>query len=82
MLTEDGRYATLGRARDPEENDINRAEEGLQRQGVAGWLAVMSGTEYIDVMPTFMEVRPLGKPTGRFDDAVKACEAAILARGD
>lgn len=82
MLIEDGRYSTLSRARDPEEDDIDRAEEGLQRQGRAGWLAIMSGTEYTDTMPTFLEVRPFGHPTVRFDDAVRLCEAAILARRD
>lgn len=80
VLTEDGRYSTLGRARDPDEDDISRAEEGLRRQSVAGWLAVMSGTEYTDIMPTFLEVRPLGQPRSRFDDAVRACQAGIMAR--
>jgi hypothetical protein len=80
VLTEDGRYATIGRARDPGEDDIVRAEDGLKAQGLAGWLAAMSGTEYAKVTPTFLEVRPLGKPTSSFEDAVRACEAAIRSR--
>ena len=80
VLTEDGRYSTLGRARDPGEDEIIQAERGLQARGVAGWLAVMSGTEYTDDLPTFLEVRPLGQPTAMFGDAVKACKAAILSR--
>ena len=80
VLTEDGRYATLGRARDPGEGEIVRAEDGLKRQGLSGWLAVMSGTEYTKEMPTFLEIRRLGQPTSSFEDAVKACEAAIVSR--
>lgn len=75
VLCEDGRASTLGRARDPDEADICRAEDALRAQGLAGWLAVQSHSVYAEVPPTFIEVKPLGSPTSAFTDAVKAFHA-------
>lgn len=36
ILVEDGRYSTLGRASDPSEQEIRRAEEALREQGLSG----------------------------------------------
>ena len=79
VLVEDGRFSTLGRARDPSEDEIRRAEEALREQGLSGWLAVMSGSAYGETMPLFVEVRPLADPSTIFTDAVAACQAAIAA---
>lgn len=44
VLIEDGRCATLGRARDPSEDEIVRAESSLKVQGLAG-LSLVSPDE-------------------------------------
>ena len=72
VLCEDGRASTLGRARDPEEADILRAEEALRGKGLAGWLAIQSYSAHAATPPIFLEVRTLGRPAGTFADAVKA----------
>ena len=78
VLLEDGRYSTLGRARDPDEDDIARAEERLVGQGLAGWLSIQSHSQYAEGSPPeVMEVRPLGKPTSAFADAVAAFHRQI-----
>ena len=38
VLGTDGRYVTLGRASDPSEEEIRRAETSLRAQGLSGWL--------------------------------------------
>jgi hypothetical protein len=76
VLGEDGRYVTLGRARDPSEADIVRAEDALRTQGLSGWLAVMSGSAYAPRLPNLLMVRPLAAPRGTFDAAVEAFKAA------
>ncbi|MFC7552328.1 hypothetical protein ACFQU7_08815 [Pseudoroseomonas wenyumeiae] len=63
ILGEDGRHVTLGRASDPSEDEIRRAEEQLRAQGLAGWLAVMQGNPYTGTMPRLMMVRPLAEPS-------------------
>ena len=72
VLGTDGRYVTLGRATDPTESEIRRAEEALRAQGFAGWLAIMSGSAYAKRIPHFMMVRPLAEPRVTFDEAVEA----------
>jgi hypothetical protein len=79
VLCEDGRVSTLGRARDPDEEDIRRAEDGLRAQGLAGWLAVQSHSAYAEPPPTFIEVRPLGTPTVTFTEAVAAFHLRMSA---
>ena len=80
IVSEDGRYSTLGRATDPTDLQIKAAEEALHAQGLAGWLAVMSGSPYGKRAPTLMEVRPLASPTRPWQDAAAACLTAIAAR--
>jgi hypothetical protein len=82
VVSEDGRYSTLGRASDPTDLQIEAAAAALREQGLAGWLAVMSGSPYGKKMPTLMEVRPLASPTRPWQDAAAACLAAIAARRD
>lgn len=72
ILCEDGRSATLSRAGDPSEDDILRAEEALKSQGLRGWLAIQSHSQYTKVFPTFIEVRRLASPCGSFAEAVAA----------
>lgn len=81
ILCEDGRFSTLGRARDPSKEDVENAEVGLKAQGLAGWLAVMSGSQYATNVPSFIEVRPLACPTTEFSDAVGLCLKAIQSHG-
>ncbi|MBY0332284.1 MAG: hypothetical protein K2X49_16625 [Acetobacteraceae bacterium] len=80
VLSEDGRFVTLGRASDPSEQEILDAEAALVRQGLAGWLAVMQGNPYVGMTPRLMEVRVLGTPTSTFEKATEACVEAILRR--
>ncbi len=72
MLSEDGRFVTLGRATDPSEQEIARAEVVLRAQGLAGWLAIMGGSSYSSRTPSLLMVRPLADPKGTFDAAAEA----------
>ncbi len=78
ILSEDGRYATIGRATDPSPDDISRIEGAMQAQGLAGWLAVMEGDPHTGPMPRLMEVRPMLAPVTLFTDAQAAVLSAIV----
>ncbi|MDB5963480.1 MAG: hypothetical protein JWP59_4774 [Massilia sp.] len=80
VLSTDGRYVTLGRASDPSENEVRRAEDALRMQGLAGWLAVMEGNPYVGAIPRLLEVRSLAEPTVPFHTASEACITSILER--
>jgi hypothetical protein len=80
IVSEDGRYTTIGRASDPTDGQIRDAEDALRRQGLAGWLAVMSGSAYGTVVPSLMVVRPLASPTKSWDEVSAACLALIEER--
>lgn len=80
LVAEDGRYSTMGRASNPTDAEVEEAEDALRRQGLSGWLAVMSGSAYGSKVPSLMAVRPLASPTKRWEDASAACLAAIAAR--
>ena len=67
VLTEDGRYSTLGRHREPEEADIAQVEETMRSQGLAGWLAILSQSAYASGLPDVVHVRPLATPTAPFE---------------
>ncbi len=82
VLTEDGRYGTMGRAGDPSEEEIREIEKQLRGQGLAGWLAIMSGSAYAPELPILFEVRPLASPTKTFSEASVACLANIRVRRD
>lgn len=76
VLCSDGRHSTLGRHRDPDEEDIGRAEAALKAQGLGGWLALMKGRYYDGQRkPGLMMVRPLGEPAGTWEQAAAAFEA-------
>ena len=77
IVSEDGRYTTIGRATDPTEEELRNAEDSMRRQGVAGWLAVMSGSAYGAELPSLMNVRPLASPVKSWADASAACLEAI-----
>jgi hypothetical protein len=75
VLCTDGRHTTLGRHRDPDEDDIARAGAALAAAGLAGWLAVMKGGYYMGARPELLMVRPLvGDPAG-WEGAASAFEA-------
>jgi hypothetical protein len=78
ILCEDGQKATLGRARDPSDDEVAQAEASMVREGLAGWLAIQShSVQRGGPPPTYIEVRPLGSPTVSFDDAVAATRALV-----
>ena len=72
LLAESGEYSTLGRHREPDEEDIAAAEAALAKIGRAGWLAVMSHSVHERAMPDLLMVRPLRDPSTSFADAVQA----------
>lgn len=72
VLGEDGRFVTLGRASDPTDEEIARAEATMRAQGVAGWVAVMSGNPSSVAGPALVEVRAVADPRWPFLAAVKA----------
>lgn len=59
LLTESGEYSTLGRHREPSEDDIAAAESALARAGQSGWLAVMSHSAHYRGTPELVMVRLL-----------------------
>jgi hypothetical protein len=67
-----GEYSTLGRHRQPDEEDIAAAEAALAKVGRAGWIAVMSHSVHERTMPELLMVRPLRDPGTSFADAVQA----------
>ena len=72
LLTETGEYSTLGRHREPSEEDIAAAEVALARVGQTGWLAVMSHSVHARAVPELIMVRALRDPKIPFEDAVRA----------
>jgi hypothetical protein len=76
VLADDGGYVTLGRARDPSDEEIARAEQQLVSMGRGGWLAIQSHSIYSQVFPGFLEVRRLGEPVITFAEAVEALRSA------
>ena len=70
VLRPDGRYSTLGRHTDPDEEEILRAEAALRQAGSGGWLAIAEGGFHVaESPPRPMEVRRLGEPEGSFEHA-------------
>jgi hypothetical protein len=80
VVATNGQYVTLGRNRDPSEEEITSAERALRLQSLSGWLAIMEGSPWAGGAPRLLEVRPLASPVTTFADAAKACIAAILAK--
>lgn len=78
ILSEDGRYATVGRATDPSSKEMLHIEDAMQAQGMAGWLAVMDGSPNSSSPPRMMEVRAVGVPNVAFADAA-ALAVAVMA---
>ncbi len=70
VLASDGRHVTLGRHRDPEPEEIERAEAGLAANGLGGWLVLMKGAYYDRKTPELMMVRPLGVPQASWESAL------------
>ena len=77
LLTENGEWTTIGRSRDPSDEDIGHAEAEFRSRGLAGWLAVMSGSQYASDMPTLLEVRPLAQPKRSFSEAADAFRCLV-----
>ncbi len=77
ILSEDGRYVTLGRATDPTPDEVVRAETAMREQGLAGWLAIMEGSPHSESAPRLMEVRTLNSPSMTFADAATSALASI-----
>lgn len=66
LLAEEGNHSWLGRATDPDEEDVGRAETSLRRAGVGGWLAVSEGDYWGKEPVTLLEVRALNAPRAAF----------------
>ena len=77
LLAETGEYSTLGRHREPDDDDIAAAETALARSGRSGWLVVMSHSVHSRTAPELMMVRPLRDPQTPFADAVQAFRSRI-----
>jgi hypothetical protein len=81
VIGEDGRHVWLGRASDPSEDEIARAEAALAQGGLAGFLAIVEGDYWSrGASLGFVMVRPLAGPTAPFEAATGAFEAARQAR--
>lgn len=73
ILSEDGRYATLGRHTDPSEAEIEAAGAGLAAQGLGGWVAVMDGFYHRPRSRlVLMMVRPVAPCPVAWEQAVEA----------
>ena len=70
ILTTDGHHVTLGRHRDPEPEDIEKAEQALLEQSRSGWLVLMKGAYYARTKPQLMIVRAMGEPGDAWEKAV------------
>lgn len=46
VLCADGRHVSIGRAREPDAEDLDRAAVALQAAGQEGWLAIVYGDYY------------------------------------
>ena len=79
ILGSDGRHITLGRHTDPSASEIDAAEAALRAANQAGWLAVMRGRYYSRSPVELLAVRPLATPTGTWERAFAAFEAARQA---
>jgi hypothetical protein len=75
VLCSDGRHTTIGRDRDPDEDDISRASAALVAAGLSGWLAVMKGGYYVRARPELLMVRPLAGDPADWEGAARAFEA-------
>lgn len=76
VLGSDGRHVTIGRHRDPSDDDIAQLEAALKAQGLAGWLVLMKGGYHdIKQKPELMMIHPLGEPRSDWGHAVAAFEA-------
>lgn len=74
VLAADGRHVTLGRHRAPDEGELVRAAEELDRQGVVAWLVHMTGGYYEQAIPQIERIRQLTGSEADWDAAVAAFE--------
>jgi hypothetical protein len=75
ILGEDGRHVSLGRARDPSPEELDRAGAALEGQGTGGWLAILEGDYFAPRRRVrLMMVRPLTRHTGSWEEAAAAFE--------
>ena len=72
LLAENGDFSTIGRHSEPDDNEIAAAEAALERGGISGWIAIMSGSIYKRSVPDLVMVRALRQPLTPFDTAVRA----------
>ncbi len=77
LLVDTGDYSSLSRHREPDAEDIARAEEALRQVSKAGWLAVMSHSAYEATIPELVMVRPLCDPEISFDEAVQLFQTRL-----
>ncbi len=77
LLVDTGDYSSLSRYREPDAEDIARAEEALRQASKAGWLAVMSHSAYEATIPELVMVRPLCDPEIPFNEAVQLFQTRL-----
>lgn len=83
IIAEDGRHVTLGRAYAPTPKEVEKSSEGLVKQGLGGWYAVMRGDYWGRREPTLEAVQEVGMPiTINWEAATANFRAArAIARG-
>jgi hypothetical protein len=83
IVAEDGRYVTLGRAYAPTPEEVEKCSEGLVKQGLGGWYAIMRGDYWGRREPTLEAVQEVGMPiTINWEAATASFRAArAIARG-
>jgi hypothetical protein len=74
VLCSDGRHTTIGRHRDPDEDELTRAGTALAAAGLSGWLVVMKGGYYTSARPELLMVRPLAGDPVNWNEASSAFE--------
>ena len=70
LLAEEGSHSWLGRAIDPEDEDIGHAEASLRQVGLGGWIVVSEGDYWRPGPMVLLEVRTLNAPKKSFDEAM------------
>ena len=82
ILAADGRTSTMGRHRQPEDQEVAEAARTLESQGIEAWLVRQHGDPWVKA-PLYMEavrkICVLDGPT-RFEDATAKAEAARKER--
>ena len=75
ILSDDGRYVTLGRASVPTDAEVAAAGAALAGMGVGGWLCTMTGDYYGRRKVTLTGIKEVAAPRADFATAEAAFQA-------